>query len=383
MNRDDVNKEGFLLLTEEKAPQWEQKAAPPSPPHEIVSLEALPAEQKAKAKELSQQLNPADPQTLLQYGLPVQSELSRFADTILDHIRTKDTGPVGEVLSDLMVKLKGIDPDQLDKPKSFFSKLPFFGSAVKSTEKIMASYQKVGHEVEQISHLLDKKRVQLLKDVTLLESLFHKNKEYFQALNLHIAGARHKLEELRQTIIPQMQQKVAASGDAQAVQDLNDLIQFTDRLEKKVHDLLLSRTITMQTAPQIRLIQNNNQVLIEKIQSSIMMTIPLWKNQLVLTLSLFHQQKALEAQRHVTDTTNELLLRNAEMLRSNSIQVARENERGIVDLDTLKKTQEHLIATLDETLKIQQEGRTQRQAAERELVLMEQELKEKLLSVKR
>ncbi|KAB2951799.1 toxic anion resistance protein [Heliorestis acidaminivorans] len=375
MKREELTQEGFSLLTEEETHR-------PKPPLEIVALDSLPAEQRAQAQKLSNSINPEEPHSLLQYGLPVQSDLSRFSDTILDHIRTKDTGPVGEIISDLMIKLKGIEPEQLDKPKGFLSKLPFFGSAVKSGEKLMASYQKVGQEVDQITDLLDKRRLELFRDLTLLENLFQKNKEYFQSLNVHIAGARYKLDELRQKTIPQMQSKVSKSSDGHAVQELNDLIQFADRLEKKIHDLLLSRTITMQTAPQVRLIQNNNQVLIEKIQSSILTTIPLWKNQLVLTLSLYRQQKALEAQRQVTDTTNELLLRNAEMLRTNSTGVARENERGLVDLDTLKKTQEHLMATLDETLQIQQEGRRQRLEVERELAQMEQELKQKLLSLR-
>ncbi|MTV49246.1 toxic anion resistance protein [Heliobacillus mobilis] len=348
------------------------------PPETLLS--SLPPEQQRKAQALAQQLHPDDSRTLLQFGMPVQTELSRFADTILDHVRAKDSGPVGEILGNLMFKLKEVDPDELNESKGgFFNKL--FGSAKRSTEKLLARYQTLGHEIDQISQQLDKTRLQLLRDVTLLETLFIKNREYFEELNVYIAAGRFKLEELRTRTIPMLQQKAALRDDAAVVQELNDYIQFSDRLEKKIHDLLISRTVTLQTAPQIRLIQNNDHVLVEKIQSSILTTIPLWKNQVVLTLTLHRQQSALAMQKQVTDTTNDLLLRNSEMLKTNSIGVARENERAIVDLETLKKTQENLIHTLEETLKIQQEGRTKRQEAETELARMEQELKNRLMTI--
>ncbi|ABZ82633.1 toxic ion resistance protein [Heliomicrobium modesticaldum Ice1] len=351
-----------------------------SRPEPAVTLAALPADQQQKALALAKQIDVKNPQTLLQYGLPVQSELSRFADNILDHVRAKDSGTVGEVLGNLMQKLKEANPDDLLESKdSFFNK--FFSSAKRSAEKVLARYQTLGSEIDQISLQLDKARLQLLRDITLLETLFHKNREYFNELNVYIAAAQHKLEELRNQTIPQLQQRAAATNDTALVQELNDHLQFVDRLEKKVHDLLISRTVTLQTAPQIRLIQNNDHVLVEKIQSSILTTIPLWKNQIVLALTLQRQQAALAMQRQVADTTNELLLRNSEMLKTNTIGVARENERAIVDMATLKKTQENLMNTLEETLKIQQEGRVRRREAEAELARLEQELKNRMAAM--
>ncbi|MZP43679.1 toxic anion resistance protein [Heliobacterium gestii] len=351
---------------------------PPEAP--AVTVAALPVDQQPKALALAKQIDAKNPQTLLQYGLPIQSELSRFADNILDHVRTKDAGPVGEIIGSLMVKLKEANPDDLQESQGgFFTK--FFGSAKRSAEKVLARYQTLSTEIDQISQQLDKARLQLLRDVTLLEALFQKNREYFNELNIYIAAAQHKLEELRTQTIPQLQQRALASNDTAAVQELNDHLQFVDRLEKKVHDLLISRAVTLQTAPQIRLIQNNDHVLVEKIQSSIVTTIPLWKNQIVLTLTLQRQQTALAMQRQVTDTTNELLLRNSEMLKTNTIGVARENERGIVDMETLKKSQENLMDTLEETLKIQQEGRIKRREAETELARLEQDLKNRMAAM--
>ncbi|MZP30469.1 toxic anion resistance protein [Heliobacterium undosum] len=365
------------LVSPQSTPAPSLAATPPEP---AVTLAALPADQQQKALALAKQIDEKNPQTLLQYGLPVQSELSRFADSILDHVRAKDSGPVGEVLGNLMLKLKEANPDDLMESKGgFFNK--FFGSAKRSAEKVLARYQTLGGEIDQISLQLDKARLQLLRDVTLLETLFHKNREYFNELNVYIAAAQHKLEELRTRTIPQLQQRAAATNDTAVVQELNDHLQFVDRLEKKVHDLLISRTVTLQTAPQIRLIQNNDHVLVEKIQSSILTTIPLWKNQIVLTLTLQRQQTALAMQRQVTDTTNELLLRNSEMLKTNTIGVARENERAIVDMATLKKTQENLMDTLEETLKIQQEGRVKRREAEAELARLEQDLKNRMAAM--
>jgi uncharacterized protein YaaN involved in tellurite resistance len=348
---------------------------------QLPLIEKLEPEHRSKAMALAKQIDPTNRQALLQYGVSAQSELSRFADNILDHVRTKDTGPVGEVIGDLMLKIKAVNPDELSpSKKNFLSRI--FGSVAQSTNKLLSRYQKLGSEIDQIADKLDKSRQQLLRDVTLLEALFAKNRDYFQELTIYIAAAKHKLDELRNHTIPALQKKVNASGDPSAVQELNDIIGFADRLEKKAHDLLLSRTITMQTAPQIRLIQNNHQMLVEKIQSSILTTIPLWKNQIVLSLTLFRQQKAVVMQKQVTQTTNDLLLRNSEMLKMNSIEVAKENERGIVSVETLKRTQENLLTTLEETLKIQQEGRMKRQQAERDLSQMEEELKTKLLSMR-
>ncbi|EFR99569.1 YaaN, partial [Listeria seeligeri FSL N1-067] len=248
--------------------------------------------------------------------------------------------------------------------------------------EITSKYQKIGTQIDRIALKLEHSKKRLMEDNSFLEQLYDKNKDYFQALNIYIAAGELKLEEINTKMLPELRKKAEQTGDQMDYQEVNDLTQFADRLDKRVYDLRLSRQITIQQAPQIRLIQNTNQALAEKIQSSIMTAIPLWKNQVAIALTLLRQQQAVEAQRQVSETTNELLKRNADMLKTNAIETARENERGIVDIETLKETQSSLIETLQETLKIQQEGRAKRAVAEKELVTMEQELKERLLEMK-
>lgn len=346
------------------------------------ALDALKPEHREKALALARQIDPANHQAILQYGVAAQAELSKFSHTILHHVQTKDAGPVGEVISELMAKIKEVNPDDLmTAKKGFLSRL--FGTVAKPLQGMVAKYQKIGVEIDKIADQLEKHRHLLFRDIMMLETLYEKNKEYFEALNIYIAAAEYKLEELRTKTIPEKQAAAERSGDQMAWQEVQDLRQFADRLEKRVHDLKLSRQVTIQTAPQIRMIQHMNETLVERIQSSILNAIPLWKNQVVIALTLFRQQKAAEAQKQVAETTNELLLRNSELLKTNSIAIAKENERGLVDIETLKRTQENLIATLEETLKIQVEGRLKRQQAERELAAMEAELKQTLLSLKR
>ncbi|MED4301449.1 toxic anion resistance protein [Geobacillus stearothermophilus] len=346
------------------------------------ALDALKPEHREKALALARQIDPANHQAILQYGVAAQAELSKFSHTILHHVQTKDAGPVGEVISELMAKIKEVNPDDLmPAKKGFLSRL--FGTVAKPLQGMVAKYQKIGVEIDKIADQLEKHRHLLFRDIMMLETLYEKNKEYFEALNIYIAAAEYKLEELRTKTIPEKQAAAERSGDQMAWQEVQDLRQFADRLEKRVHDLKLSRQVTIQTAPQIRMIQHMNETLVERIQSSILNAIPLWKNQVVIALTLFRQQKAAEAQKQVAETTNELLLRNSELLKTNSIAIAKENERGLVDIETLKRTQENLIATLEETLKIQAEGRLKRQQAERELAAMEAELKQTLLSLKR
>src|SRR5690606_32591333 len=236
---------------------------------------------------------------------------------------------------------------------------------------------------DRITIRLEHSKNALIKDNKLLEQMYEKNKEYFLALNIYIAAGELKLEELQTKIIPELQRKAEQSGDQMLYQEVNDMIQFANRLEKRVHDLKLSRQITIQAAPQIRMIQNTNQTLVEKIQTSINTAIPLWKNQIAIALTLLRQKKAVEAQKQVSKTTNELLLKNSEMLKSNAVEAAKENERGLVDIETLKKTQENLVSSLEETLRIQAEGRAKRRQAESELVAMEEQLKQKLLELRR
>ncbi len=347
----------------------------------VKLIDVIPEENREKAYQLAQQINPKDHQAMLSYGTPAQSKLLTFSHTMLDHVQKKDLGEVGEIISDLMKKLNEVSPDEL-KPekKSFFGKL--FGKLSGSVQEVLSKYQKTGAQIDRISVKLERSKNSLLSDINVLEKLYEANKDYFQVLNIYIAAGEIKLEELYQKNIPELKRAAQASDDQMKVQEVNDMMQFADRLDKRLYDLKLSREITIQSAPQIRLIQNTNQALVEKIQSSILTAIPLWKNQVAIALTLVRQHHALEAQKQVSKTTNELLLKNAEMLKTNTIETAKENERGLVDIETLKKTQESLISTLEETMKIQQEGRLKRRQAEQELASMENELKQKLLEMK-
>ncbi|WP_214480929.1 toxic anion resistance protein [Bacillus sp. SM2101] len=341
----------------------------------------LKPEHQVKAKSLAEQIDPTNQQAIVQYGVAAQAELSKFSHDMLNHVQTKDAGPVGEVITELMSRIKEVNPEDFEVQKrGFFSRV--FGSFAQSVNNILSKYQKIGLEIDKIGDKLEKNRQMLFRDIMMLDTLYEKNKEYFEALNIYIAAAEVKLEDLRTNTIPILQQKAQSSGNQMEIQEINDLMQFVDRLEKRTHDLKLSRQITIQTAPQIRMIQNMNQTLVERIQSSILTAIPLWKNQIVIAITLFRQKKAVEAQKQVTKTTNELLLKNSDMLKANTIDVAKENEKGVVDIETLKQTQTNLLTTLEETLKIQQEGRMKRQQIEKDITTMEQDLKNKLLSMK-
>ncbi|MCY8318334.1 toxic anion resistance protein [Bacillus vallismortis] len=349
---------------------------------QVRLIDVLPEENKEKAIQLAGQIDHKNMQSIVLYGSQAQSKLLNFSHTMIDHVQKKDVGEIGEILGELMKKLEQVNPDDLQsRKKGFFARV--FGRVSNSLQEVLSKYQKTSVQIDRISLKLDHSRNALISDNKLLEQLYEKNKEYFTALNVYIAAGELKLEELKTKTIPQLKQKAESSEHNQmAVQEVNDLVQFADRLDKRVHDLLLSRQITIQSAPQIRLIQNTNQALAEKIQSSIVTAIPLWKNQVAIALTLLRQRNAVDAQQKVSDTTNELLLKNAELLKTNTIETARANERGLVDIDTLKKVQESLISTLEETLTIQEEGRIKRRRAEEELMVMEDDLKHKLLTMK-
>lgn len=344
-------------------------------------VDMLSERNKQQAQELAKQIEPGNQSAILSYGAPAQAKLHDFSHSMLNHVQKQDVGPIGEIISDLMYRLQEADPDELAaRNRNIFTKV--FHRVKQSVNEITSKYQKIGTQIDRIALKLEHAKKRLIEDNSFLEQLYDKNKDYFQALNIYIAAGELKLEEINKTLIPELRKKAEDTGDQMAYQDVNDLTQFADRLDKRVYDLKLSRQITIQQAPQIRLIQNTNQALAEKIQSSIMNAIPLWKNQVAIALTLLRQQQAVQAQRKVSETTNELLKRNADMLKTNAIETARENERGIVDIETLKETQTSLIETLQETLKIQQEGRQKRVAAEKELISMEQELKERLIEMK-
>ncbi|PKR85985.1 toxic anion resistance protein [Heyndrickxia camelliae] len=344
-------------------------------------IDVLPEANREKARQLAEQIDPKNHQAIIMYGTQAQSKLLNFSHSMLDHVQKKDIGEIGEILGDLMRKLQQVNPEELSpEKKGLFSRM--FGKISSSVQEVLSKYQKTGAQIDRISVKLELSKKTLLSDINMLEQLYEKNKDYFHALNIYIAAGELKVEELYTKTIPELKKKAEETGDQMAFQDVNDMIQFADRLEKRLHDLKLSRQITIQSAPQIRLIQNTNQALAEKIQSSIMTAIPLWKNQIAIALTLIRQRSAVEAQKQVSKTTNDLLLKNAEMLKSNTIESAKENERGLVDIETLKKTQENLVSTLEETLRIQQEGRAKRYQAEQELITMENELKQKLLNLK-
>ncbi|MBH0171268.1 toxic anion resistance protein [Fictibacillus sp. 18YEL24] len=360
----------------------QQEATVPSNENKQVRLiDVLPEENKEKAYQLAKQIDPTNHQTMITYGAPAQAKLHSFSNTMLDHVKKKDTGQIGEIIGDLMRKLQDVNPEELKSNKpTLIGRM--FGKISGSVQEVLSKYQKTGAQIDRISVKLDGSKNVLMSDIVMLEKLYENNKEYFQALNVYIAAGELKLDELNQVTIPEMRRVAEQTNDQMKFQEVNDMVQFADRLDKRVHDLKLSREITIQSAPQIRLIQNTNQALVEKIQSSIMTAIPLWKNQVAIALTLIRQRNAVEAQKQVSKTTNELLLKNAEMLKTNTIETAKENERGLIDIETLKKTQENLLSTLEETLRIQEEGRVKRRLAEEELATMEIGLRQKLLEIK-
>ena len=341
-------------------------------------IDTLDEKHQEQARALAKQIDEKNLQAIISYGAAAQKQLGEFSHQMLSHVQAKDTGEIGDILNDLMERLNETDPNDLvAENQGFFQK--FFGKIKKSIYEMQAKYQEVGSQVDKIAIRLDHEKNGLLNDNLSLEQLYQRNKDFFDALNIYIAAGELKLAELQETLIPEALEKARVTGDQMDVQVVNDLEQFLDRLEKRNHDLKLTRQMTIQQAPQIRLIQNTNQALAEKIQSSITTTIPLWKNQIAIAMTLLRQKDAVTAQRQVSETTNQLIQKNSEMLKISTIETARENERGIIDLETLQKTQKDLIETLEETLKIQQEGRARRRKAEIELTNMEEDLRQKLL----
>ena len=341
-------------------------------------IDTLDEQHQEQARALAKQIDEKNLQAIISYGAAAQKQLGEFSHQMLSHVQAKDTGEIGDILNDLMERLNETDPNDLvAENQGFFQK--FFGKIKKSIYEMQAKYQEVGSQVDKIAIRLDHEKNGLLNDNLSLEQLYQRNKDFFDALNIYIAAGELKLVELQETLIPEALEKARVTGDQMDVQLVNDLEQFLDRLEKRNHDLKLTRQMTIQQAPQIRLIQNTNQALAEKIQSSITTTIPLWKNQIAIAMTLLRQKDAVTAQRQVSETTNQLIQKNSEMLKISTIETARENERGIIDLETLQKTQKDLIETLEETLKIQQEGRARRRKAEVELTNMEEDLRQKLL----
>ncbi len=370
-----------LMAQKKSAASTEQAIVPVEPAKEIEKVtqqvETLSPAELAKVQSIKDSINLMDSNTALSYGAPAQKEIAQFSDSILNKVRTKDAGEVGTLLNELVGKVRGFDVTK--KSGSFLSSLPIIGSIVNKANDVMQDYEKLSTQVEKIQAGLEASKVKMMEDVVMFDTLYQKNLSYFKDLQLYIRAGEEKLDEMRTVTLPKLRTQAAESGDPMAVQVVSDFEQSVDRFEKKLHDLKLSKTLAIQTAPQIRLIQNNDRVLIDRVQSAIYHTIPLWKNQMVIALGLTRQKETIELQRAVSDATNDLLRRNAEMLKQNSIDTARANERGIVDIETVKKVNEDLISTLEETLRIQSEGRQKRQAAERELIAIEGRLKDALL----
>ena len=359
----------FQTQEEKKPPVVQQQEDP------AMDDSILTEEERRQVDAFASQIDLTNSTLVLQYGAGTQKKMADFSESALENVRSKDLGEVGELLSGVVTELKSFDEEE---EKGFFG---FFKKTSNKIQAMKAKYAKAEENVSQIVKALEKHQVQLMKDTALLDKMYELNLTYFKELSMYILAGKKKLAEVRNTRLAELTAKAQTSGlpeDAQAAKDLDSMC---GRFEKKIHDLELTRMISIQTAPQIRLVQNNDTLMVEKIQSTIVNTIPLWKSQMVLALGVEHSSQAAAAQRQVTDMTNELLRKNAEKLKMATTETARESERGIVDMDTLKATNESLISTLDEVMNIQKEGRQKRQEAEAELRNMEQELKKKLLEI--
>ncbi|MDO4554613.1 MAG: toxic anion resistance protein [Lachnospiraceae bacterium] len=344
----------------------------------LLEEKILNEEEKKQVAEFADKIELAQSASILQYGAGVQKKMADFSEQTLNKVRTKDMGEVGQMLTDIVSELKGFDPGQEEKG--------LFGAFKRKTAglgKRKAQFAKAEANVDKICEMLESHQIQLMKDIATMDKMYEVNKEYYKELTMYILAGKKKLLKTKQEELPMLENKAALSGKAEDAQAANDLANLCNRFEKKIHDLELTRMIAVQMAPQIRLVQNNDTLMTEKIQTTIVNTIPLWKSQMVLAVGIDHSKEAAKAQRQVTDMTNELLLKNAETLKMASVETAKESERGIVDMETLRVTNEKLIATLDEVKQIQVEGRAKRQEAESELGRIEGELKNKLLEFSR
>lgn len=344
---------------------------------QVEELDVLTPEEKKMVADFAAKIDLRSSNAILQYGAGAQKKIADFSESALENVKTKDLGEVGDMLAGVVTELKSFDEEE--EEKGIFG---FFKKGGNKLANMKAKYDKAEVNVNKICDALEGHQIQLMKDIAMLDKMYELNTTYFKELSMYIAAGKKKLQDVATTELPELEAKAARSGlpeDAQAVNDLNALC---NRFEKKIHDLELTRTISLQMAPQIRLVQSNDTVMSEKIQSTLVNTIPLWKSQMVLAIGVENSSRAAKAQREVTDMTNELLRKNAEKLKLATVETAKESERGIVDIETLKATNESLISTLDEVMKIQQEGKKKRRTAEAELNRIENELKQKLLEIR-
>lgn len=372
-------------VLEEAAAQMEAPAPTAHAAAEVASqavaemdTSMLTPEEIQAIEDFIQQIDVNNTDHVLLYGADAQKKISDFSDSALEAVRTCDTGEVGDMLIKLVGEIKGFN-ETAEKPKGIAG---LFWNAKKAVSDMTAKYDEVEANVETIATALESHQIQLLKDVAMFNRLYDMNTQYFKELTMYIIAGEKKLNEVRSTTLQELKDKAAASGDAMDAQRANDLAANCDRFEKKLHDLKLTRQVALQMAPQIRLLQNNDSLLVERIQSTLSNTLPLWKSQMVIALGMHRSQEALKAQSAVTDMTNDLLKKNAEALKMGTIETAREAERGIIDLETLVSTNQSLIDTINEVMKIQDDGRTQRLTAEQQMAQMEAELKRKLLELR-
>ena len=350
------------------------KEAEPLSDSVLAQEAALSEEERKMVEELSSKIDLRNSAAIMQYGVGAQKKLADFSEKALENVRTKDMGEVGDLIAGLVAQLQDFDAEE--EEKGLFG---FFKKQVNKAAALKAKYDKAEVSVDKICGSLEQHQVQLMKDMAMLDKMYELNLTYYKELSMYILAGKKRLEEVRREDLAQAAAKAQASGLAEDAQAARDLDSLCNRFEKKIHDLELTRTIAMQTAPQIRLVQDSDTMMVEKIQSTLVNTIPLWKNQMVIALGVEHSNQAAKAQREVTNLTNELLQKNAERLKTATTETARESERGVVDIETLKNTNAALLSTLDEVVKIQAEGRQKRRSAEQEMARMEQDLKNKLL----
>ena len=366
-----VDEESIEDLTSEKV--TEEKI------ENSLNYDILTKEEQKAIDEFNSKIDITDTTQVIQYGAAAQEKISEFSDSILEDVKTKNLGETGDLLADLVSQIKAFDKDVSGGKKGFFAKL--FNSAKKEVDFAIARYSKIEKNIDTIENGLEKDKLQMLKDISIFDTMYEKNLEYFKEISLYIIAGERKLDELRNKVLPELQEQAKKSGEQLDVQKVNDMENMINRFEKKIYDLKTTRIISIQMAPQIRLLQNNEAELVEKIQSSITNTIPLWKNQMVLALGINNAKQALQSQQAVSKLTNEMLVKNSETLKQGSIDIAEESEKAIVNIETIKKTNADLIETLDKVIEIHKNGRIKRQEAEKELESIEKELKDKMLEI--
>lgn len=346
-----------------------------------LNYDLLSQEEKDAIDEFCEKVDVADTTQVLQYGSKAQTKISTFSDSVLENVKTKSTGEAGDLLASLVAEVKDFDTNvpATMNPKGLSG---LFFNAKKQISKMIAKYNKVETNIDKIEKQLETEKIKMLKDITVFDTMYEKNLEYFKELSLYIIAGEKKLDELKNVTLPEAKKLAEESGEQNDIQKVNDLVNAINRFEKKIYDLKTTRIISIQMAPQIRLIQNNDSELVEKIQSSLINTIPLWKNQIVISLGLANAKSALGVQKAVTDTTNDMLKKNSELLKQGTIEIAEESEKAIVNVETLQKTNKDIIETLDKVLQIHENGRIKRVEAEKELVNIENELKKKMLEIK-